>query len=112
VNSHLIGHGGADYGTYIEGGYHQALNIGISIGINKDDSSEGEDVDHVFCLAYRAIFGVLGNITVTCREEPDEAAAGATEEEDESESEGRGRQRTGFLQPWRRHRRGRHDRHI
>ena len=33
--SMLSRHGGADYGTYIEGGYHPNLNIGIAIGVNK-----------------------------------------------------------------------------
>lgn len=62
----LIGHGGADYGTYLEGGWHPALNVAIAIGVNKDEVSGKDDIDHVFCLAYKAVFAVVGNITVTC----------------------------------------------
>ena len=66
IDNDLIGHAGADYGTYLEGGFHPALNVAMAIGVNKDNFFDENTQDHIFCLAYRAIFAVVGNTTVTC----------------------------------------------
>ena len=54
--------------------YHPALNIAIAVGINKDDDSDAQGMGRVFCLAYKAVFAVVGNTTVTCAPESSAAA--------------------------------------
>ena len=61
---YAVGHNGEDYGTYTHSAYQPSLHASLSFMINKDAHLwiEGKLVrqETLFCLAYRAVFALLG----------------------------------------------------
>jgi hypothetical protein len=68
--THFIGHGGSDYGSYILAGYHPTLNLGLAVGMNKDYSNKEDDINLVFCLAFKSILEEVANLTTACPKTP------------------------------------------
>lgn len=76
----MVGHNGADYGTYIHSGFHPTLDISVAFMLNKIDGIwvDGSKVQHdeaIFCRAWRAAFqltghGKLGNTSLVCNDRP------------------------------------------